>query len=999
MTMPVQLLIAHAPGEEDIAEQLALSIRQHGYEVDHRGTFYIGDSLIGEVSHHLSARNPILLCGTSRAAGSKWTRMLVSAARSSPGVKVFALQMEGDAELSHLTLDEKYGLYYSDPVKAINDLLDALRHYYPSAGILTDQPDQGELLKEALSRYYVELQRRYQRLDIDTLSPRQRMENMEVLLSSIYIEQKVRDDPPPIELPKELIERLRGNIEWEQAHLPGGIALEDVRRVSDVYYKKPSRAVLDVLMDPHYPCIVILGDPGSGKSTLTRYIVLSLIGQTTDSTRLARAFPNFLPLLIELKSYGAFLKKSADHRDFLDYCDHLYRTEGSCIKKELLHKYLSETAKAIIIFDGLDEIFDPEEREKMCRYINKFKETYRAPKIIITSRIVGFQPKVLLEGGFRIYTLQDLEEQQIEEFVVKWYDIAFRNKPDEARSRVGLIMEAIRESSSIRQLAGNPLLLTIMAILARVQELPRERWKLYDHAASVLIEIWDVSRYLKNEEVIDYYIDEDDKKEMLQRIAVKMQRGEEGTAGNYILDKELQREFELYLTDRYQTPAIKAKQAAVKMIQQLHERNFILLLYGARLYGFVHRAFLEFFCAKSIVYEFQSTHQLTLDQLKTAVYGRYQKDQSWHEVLRLVAGMIQPQFTGDIIQWICRDHPHPPVNQTEEGGSSYEISPPPMGLALGIKCLAEIKRVNLLADPAKNLLTSLCNAFFSDMDIGPPRLFSFFRQHILPFAKSIGPSWPEREALAVVLMELTDTFRYSYIYDEVFGSFVGFIGKGSPEVHHVLINWLNYKNNTLRVLTPFALATGWHDHPDTFDILYGLAVGDLNNTVCYAAIYALAEHFADDPRIFSLIQGLSTSSPHDFGRAAAVNALAAKYSDKPGVLDILINISTKELHKFPRTAAVKALGIYFFDRPGTREVLFRIAQSDRSPKPIDSQYEDLYYPRDAAISSIVDHWPYDPDTSSLLRDRIENDQTPWLQRKCEKLLYQITAIAALSPAL
>ena len=810
MTMPVQLLIAHAPGEEDIAEQLALSIRQHGYEVKHRGTFYIGTSLIGEISDHLSSGNPILLCGTSRAAGSKWTRMLVNAARSSPGVKVFALQMEGDAVLSHLALDERYGSYFNDSIKAINVLLDALRHYYPSAGD-PDQSDQRELLKEALTRYYGELQQRYQRLDIDTLSPRQRMENMEVLLSSIYIEQKVRDDPPPIELPEELIERLKYNVEWEQAHFPGGIALEDVRRVSDVYYKKPGRPVLDVLMDPHYSGIVILGDPGSGKSTLTRYIVLSLIGQTTDSTRLAGVFPNFLPLLIELKSYGAFLKKSVDHRDFLDYSDHLHRTEGSCIKKELLPGYLSETAKAIIIFDGLpDEIFDPEERQKMCRYINNFKETYPATKIIITSRIVGFQPKVLLERGFRIYTLQDLEEQQIKEFVVKWYDIAFRNKPNEAKSRVGLIMEAIRESPSIRQLAGNPLLLTIMAILARVQELPRERWKLYDHAASVLIEIWDVSRYLKNEEVIDYYIDEDDKKEMLQRIAVKMQRGEEGTAGNYIRDKELQREFELYLVDRYQTPAIKAKQAAVKMIQQLHERNFILLLYGARLYGFVHRAFLEFFCAKSIVYEFQSTHQLTLDQLKTEVYGRYEKDQSWHEVLRLVAGMIQPQFTGDIIQSICRDYLRQPFNQTAENGGAYEISPPPMGLALGIKCLAEIKRVNLLADPAKDLLTSLCNAFFADMDIGPPRLFSFFRQHILPFARSIGSSWPEREALAAILGELTDTFRYSYIYDGVFGSFVGYIGKGSPKVYNVIINWLNDKNNTLRVLTPFALATGWH---------------------------------------------------------------------------------------------------------------------------------------------------------------------------------------------
>ena len=125
-----------------------------------------------------------------------------------------------------------------------------------------------------------------------------------------------------------------------------------------------------------------------------------------------------------------------------------------------------------------------------------------------------------------------------------------------------------------------------------------------------------------------------------------------------------------------------------------------------------------------------------------------------------------------------------------------------------------------------------------------------------------------------------------------------------------------------------------------------------------------------------MIRKLSISSPHDFGRAAAVNALAAKYSDQSGILQLLIDISSKELHKFPRTAAVKALGIYFFDREGTREELLRIARSDRSPKPNDSQYEDLYYPRDAAISSIVEHWPNDPNTISYIKKTGSNMTKP-----------------------
>jgi hypothetical protein len=43
------------------------------------------------------------------------------------------------------------------------------------------------------------------------------------------------------------------------------------------------------------------------------------------------------------------------------------------------------------------------------------------------------------------------------------------------------------------------MLLTIMAIIGKNQELPRERWKFYDHAAGVLIHHWDVERHLKDQ--------------------------------------------------------------------------------------------------------------------------------------------------------------------------------------------------------------------------------------------------------------------------------------------------------------------------------------------------------------------------------------------------------------------------------------------------------------------------------------------------------------------
>jgi len=75
-----------------------------------------------------------------------------------------------------------------------------------------------------------------------------------------------------------------------------------------------------------------------------------------------------------------------------------------------------------------------------------------------------------------------------------------------------------------------------------------------------------------------------------------MQRGEGGLAGNYIHAEELQKEVRVVFAQRT-TAGGPGGHHRAEMIAQFRERNFILSFYGAGVYGFVHRAFLEYFCA------------------------------------------------------------------------------------------------------------------------------------------------------------------------------------------------------------------------------------------------------------------------------------------------------------------------------------------------------------------------------------------------------------------
>jgi hypothetical protein len=81
---------------------------------------------------------------------------------------------------------------------------------------------------------------------------------------------------------------------------------------------------------------------------------------------------------------------------------------------------------------------------------------------------------------------------------------------------------------------------------------------------------------------------------------------------------ELVEEFDSYLRGRYQLSPSDSMVVARVMLRQFHTRNFILSRYGGDVYGFIHRAFLEYFCADEIVQRFESRRELSPQQVAFA---------------------------------------------------------------------------------------------------------------------------------------------------------------------------------------------------------------------------------------------------------------------------------------------------------------------------------------------------------------------------------------------
>lgn len=177
------------------------------------------------------------------------------------------------------------------------------------------------------------------------------------------------------------------------------------------------------------------------------------------------------------------------------------------------------------------------------------------------------------------------------EFLRRWHSVAEEELTTRKRLQDQL-ERAIGESKAIRELSWNPLLLTMMTILNRNQDLPRDRVELYREASRVLLHEWDASRSLP----VDTFARQE-KEALLRALAGSIQASDGGLAANLIERSQLVDLFRTFLSGLgVADPYLRA----LSIVQQLTERNFILCFAGAGRFSFVHRTFLEYFCAPSV---------------------------------------------------------------------------------------------------------------------------------------------------------------------------------------------------------------------------------------------------------------------------------------------------------------------------------------------------------------------------------------------------------------
>jgi predicted NACHT family NTPase len=864
---------------------------------------------------------------------------------------------------------ERVSKRYLKKVKAIIQESDKLR---PIFAVQT-QSQMAENVQELvgiapdynLEKYAEGLKEQYGNLKLESLDTTGVYYN-ELKLWKIFIAQNVRECqeflPQVYEVPKDHIKRLREAEEEVKI-----LSEEELERQRNRYINQKSQLVWEIIGDPTatkpthlIQKTVILGDPGSGKSILLQYIALIW---TERPLRDLSLYP--IPLLLELRIYARD-KQAGKCQDILSF---IHGGNITCrLNQQQLHEKL-RSGQAVALFDGIDEIFDPVLREGVVTDIHRFSNDYAQVQVIVTSRWLGYKAQRLRDAGFRHFMLQDLEIEQIQDFIERWHELTFTDQADKVRKWERL-QRAIQDSKSIRELAGNPLLLTMMAILNRNQELPRDRPELYNQASRVLLHQWDVERALIEDARLDpKTIDYRDKQAMLRKVAYRMQSSEKGLAGNLISATDL----EAILTDYLKTIEVgQARTVARLFINQLRTRNFILCFLGADSYGFVHRTFLEYFCAWEFVWQFKETQTLTIEQLINGVFGAHWQDESWHEVLRLICGMIEPKFVAEIIDFLLEQKINRNNFIIKKKFLEDSLKKEALGnILLAANCFAEVRNRNLIATTSAQLLKVLKDEI---KQVSQP---SFSWELTQTLISLIAINWKEDPDTLPWLKERALQDENEYVRQAAVTAIAQNWKEDPDTLPWLKDRALQDKNDSVRGAVVTVIAEGWKEDPDTLPWLKDRDLQDEHWFVRQAAVTAIAEGWKEDPDTLPWLKDRALQDEDNDVRRVAVYSIAEGWKEDPDTLLFLKDRALQNKNYAVREAAVTAIAEGWKEDPDTLPLLKDRALQDEN-----------YVVRLAAVYSIAEGWKEDPDTLLFLKDRALQDEDQYIRQAAVKAIIQ-----------
>jgi hypothetical protein len=386
---------------------------------------------------------------------------------------------------------------------------------------------------------------------------------------------------------------------------------------------------------------VVIGPPGSGKSSLLRYLVLDLLSDEPKLDRFAESHGQRLPVWLPFAFWTGHAARHGQAGASLLSTLHAWFDQYDEAGLWPLVERALDDERLLLVVDGFDEWVDEALGRWAVDTLQVFLSQRRAA-CIASSRPYGLRSVTLAGADWQGCELAPLSDAQRRTLVEYWFTRAAPSAGPEAKAAAnqatdGLLAD-LHESGVLGELAEIPLFLMLLVALRLAQvALPRGRFAAIDGMVTQLLRDHPAARRAAGAVTVpapEHDLSDDDIREVLSAVALGMQADAHFDVAPIAAVREYARKA-LASEDGLALPPQLANRLARTLADVAEGQLGVLVRQGVNMVGFFHRSLQEFLAADYLARRELSEQQHELMQRAT--------DPQWREViLALIWRTVRP---------------------------------------------------------------------------------------------------------------------------------------------------------------------------------------------------------------------------------------------------------------------------------------------------------------------------------------------------------------------